>query len=229
MENNEKDYVLQIIEILYKSYQPIKCNLNFSTPFELLIAVILSAQCTDERVNKVTKTLFKRYKNVGEYANADTSEFESYVKSAGFFKIKTKNIIRSAYLIANRHNGNVPRTMEELLDLPGVARKTANVVLGTAFNKSEGIAVDTHVMRITNLLKLTKHYGPSAIEKKLMRIVPKKHWINFPFLIQTLGRKVCKSRIQNHTICPIRAICPSFLQKSNKVYTFYNKNKVPKH
>jgi endonuclease-3 len=219
MGNNEKNYVLQIIEILYRSYQPVKCNLNFSTPFELLAAVILSAQCTDERVNKVTKTLFKRYKNVGEYANADTSEFESYVKPTGFFRTKTKNIIKSAYLIASKHNGNLPQTMKKLLDLPGVARKTANVVLGTVFNKSEGIAVDTHVMRIANLLKLTKHNDPSAIERKLMRIIPKKHWINFSFLIQTLGKRVCKSRNQNHTICPIRTICRHFCKKSNKIYT----------
>jgi endonuclease-3 len=215
----KKDYVLQIIEFLYKSYQPVKCNLNFSSPFELLTAVILSAQCTDERVNKITESLFKRYKNVDEYANASASEFEGYIKSAGFFRIKTKNIIKSAYLIASKHNGSVPQTMKKLLELPGVARKTANVVLGTIFNKSEGIAVDTHVIRIANLLKLTKHDDPNIIEKKLMRIIPKKHWINFSFLIQTLGKKTCKAKIQNHTVCPIKAICPSFLQKNNKIYT----------
>ncbi|MDR3281818.1 MAG: endonuclease III [Endomicrobium sp.] len=213
MDKNEEDYALQIIEILHKNYQSVKCDLNFSSHFELLTAVILSAQCTDKRVNKITKNLFKRYNNVEEYANADASEFESYIRSAGFFKIKAKNIIGSAYLIVNKHNGNVPQTMEKLLELPGVARKTANVVLGTLFNKHEGIAVDTHVIRIANLLKLTKYDNPVAIERKLMKIIPKEHWIKFPFLIQTLGKRVCKSRTQNHTICPIKALCPSFLQK----------------
>ncbi|OEG70885.1 endonuclease III, partial [Candidatus Endomicrobiellum trichonymphae] len=169
MERNKKGYTVRIIKILEKNYGYVKCVLNFSSPFELLTATILSAQCTDERVNKITENLFKRYKNVEDYANADVLELENYVKSAGFFRSKAKNIIKSAQMVINKYNGDVPQTMEELLELSGGARKTANVVLGSAFGKSEGIAVDTHVIRIANLLKLTEYDDPVKIEKILMK------------------------------------------------------------
>ena len=208
MEKDKKKYVLKIIKNL-KETDYIKCPLKFSNPFELLIAVILSAQCTDERVNKITQNLFKKYKRLQDYANADISEFESCIKSVGFFRNKAKSIIKSAQMVLRLYDGQVPQTMEELLKLPGVARKTANVVLGHAFCKAEGIAVDTHVIRIANLLKLTKYENPVKIEKDLMLIVPKQYWTNFSLLIQTLGRKVCKARNPNHEACPLNKICPS--------------------
>ncbi|GHT33261.1 endonuclease III [Endomicrobiia bacterium] len=209
MIKNKKQCVLKIIKILEKDLGQVKCALNFSTPFELLTAVILSAQCRDERVNKITENLFKRYKSISDYANADISEFENYIKSAGFFRNKAKNIVKSAKLIIGMHNGVVPHAMEELLKLPGVARKTANVVLGNAFGKAAGIAVDTHVIRIANLLKLTKYDDPVKIEKDLMKIVPKEYWIKFSFYIQVLGRRICKARNPNHEICALNKICPS--------------------
>ena len=209
MEKNNKEYALKIIKILERNYGNVRCALDFSNPFELLTATILSAQCTDERVNKVTKDLFKRYKGVEDYAGADVFELENYIKSAGFFRNKAKNIIKSARLVVSKYNGNVPQTMEELLDLSGVARKTANVVLGVAFGKAEGIAVDTHVIRIANLLKLTKYCDPVKIEKDLVKIIPQKYWIKFSFLIQALGRRICKARNPAHTVCPLDKICPS--------------------
>jgi len=209
MKKNNKEYVLRLIRVLEKNYKGVKCALNFSSPFELLVAVILSAQCTDERVNSVTRNLFNKYKDVRDYAVADVSELENYVRPVGFFRNKTRNIIKSAQLIVRKHDGNVPRTMEELLELPGVARKTANVILSSAFGKAEGIAVDTHVVRIVNLLKLTKYADPVKIEKDLMKMIPKKYWINFSFLIQTLGRRICRARKPNHKLCPLNEICPS--------------------
>ncbi|MDR2818454.1 MAG: endonuclease III [Endomicrobium sp.] len=209
MEKDKKKYVLKIIKNLKETFGYIKCPLKFSNPFEILVAVILSAQCTDERVNKITESLFKKYKRLQDYANADISEFENRIKSAGFFRNKAKNIIKSAQMVLRLYDGQVPQTMEELLKLPGVARKTANVVLGHAFCKAEGIAVDTHVIRIANLLKLTKYENPVKIEKDLMAMVPKQYWINFSLLIQTLGRKVCKARNPNHAACPLNKICPS--------------------
>jgi endonuclease-3 len=209
MERNKKEYAVRIIKILEKDYGHIKCALNFSSPFELLTAAILSAQCTDERVNKVTESLFKRYKNVEDYASADILELENYIKSAGFFRNKAKNVFKSAQMVINKYSGSVPQSMKELLELNGVARKTANVVLVSAFGKYEGIAVDTHVIRIANLLKLTEYDNPVKIEKDLMKTVPKKYWMNFSFLIQTLGRRVCKARNPDHVFCPLNEICPS--------------------
>jgi endonuclease III len=208
-KEDKKKYVLEIIKILDKEYKGIDIALVFSDPFELLAATILSAQCTDERVNKVTSVLFKKYKTIEDYACADLPELENDIRSTGFFRNKAKNIKGSAKIIAEKYKGKVPQTMEELLPLPGVARKTANIVLGSAFGKSEGIAVDTHVIRITNLLKLTKHEEPVKIEKDLMNIMPRGFWIKFPFLIQTLGRRICKARRPNHADCPLKKICPS--------------------
>jgi endonuclease-3 len=209
MERNKKEYAVRIIKILEKNYGHVKCALDFSSPFELLTATILSAQCADERVNKVTEDLFKRYKSIEGYANADILELENYIKSVGFFRNKAKNIIKSAQMVVNRYNGDMPQTMEELLELSGVGRKTANIVLGSAFGKTEGIAVDTHVIRIANLLKLTEYADPVKIEKDLMKIIPPKYWMNFSFMIQSLGRRICKARNPNHVICPLNELCPS--------------------
>ncbi|MDR3306971.1 MAG: endonuclease III [Endomicrobium sp.] len=208
MEKDKKRYVFKIIKILKKTYGNIKCPLKFSNPFELLTAVILSAQCTDERVNKITENLFKKYKDLKDYAEANVSEFETCIKSAGFFRNKAKNIIKSAQIVLSLYGGEVPQTMKELLELSGVARKTANVVLGYAFGKTEGIAVDTHVIRIANLLKLTKYEDPVKIEKDLMAVVPSKYWTEFSLLVQTLGRRICKARNPRHAGCPLNKICP---------------------
>ncbi|MDR1926331.1 MAG: endonuclease III [Endomicrobium sp.] len=208
MVKNKKKYVSNIMKVLEKNFGHVKCALNFSTTFELLVAVILSAQCTDERVNKVTENLFNIYKNIKDYASADILEFENHIRSVGFFRNKAKNIIMSAQLVIDVYNGLVPQTMEELLKLPGVARKTASVVLGIGFGKMEGIAVDTHVIRISNLLKLTEHGNPMKIEIDLMKIVPKEYWVKFSSYIQTLGRRVCKAKNPNHAICPINKIFP---------------------
>ncbi|MDR1522370.1 MAG: endonuclease III [Endomicrobium sp.] len=210
MINNKKNYVLEIINILKKHFGvKLKCALNFSNPLELLVAVILSAQCTDERVNKITGELFNKYKTLDDYADANISSFAKDIKSAGFFRNKAKNIVKSANLIRDLYGGIVPDSMHQLIKLPGVARKTANVVLGSAYSKCEGIAVDTHVIRITNLLKLTTNVDPVKIENDLMKVVPKKYWINFSFYIQSLGRTICKARNPNHGICPLNKICPS--------------------
>ncbi|MDR3071331.1 MAG: endonuclease III [Endomicrobium sp.] len=209
MVKNKKEYVLRIVKILERNFEQTKYPINFSNNFELLVAVILSAQCRDEMVNSVTENLFKRYKKIEDYANANIFEFENYIRSAGFFRNKAKNIIRSAQLIMNSYNGVLPQTMEELIKLPGVARKTANIVLSVAFNKSEGIAVDTHVIRIANLLKLTKCKNPIKIEEDLIKVIPKKYWANFSFYIQSLGKRICKARNLNHSVCPLNAICPT--------------------
>jgi endonuclease-3 len=210
MTNNKKNYVLEIINILKSHFgTKLKCALNFSNAFELLAAVILSAQCTDERVNKITKELFKKYKTIDDYADANILALAKDIKSAGFFRNKAKNIVKSANLIRDLYGGIVPDSMHKLIKLPGVARKTANVVLGSVYGKSEGIAVDTHVIRVTNLLKLTTNVDPVKIENDLMDIVPKKYWIKFSFYIQSLGRTICKARIPNHSVCPLNKICPS--------------------
>lgn len=209
MEKDRKKYISYIIKNLKEIYGIKKCPLKFADPFELLAAVILSAQCTDERVNKVTDVLFKKYRNLKDYAEADIFEFRNCIRSAGFFRNKAENIIKSAQIILKSYDGKVPDTMEELVKLPGVGRKTANVVLSAAFGKVEGIAVDTHVIRIANLLGLTKYKDPLKIENDLMSTVPKKDWIVFSLLIQTLGRKVCKARNPMHVYCCLNKICPS--------------------
>ncbi|MDD3053464.1 MAG: endonuclease III [Endomicrobiaceae bacterium] len=209
MKNNNID---EIIKILDEEYKGIDIALNFSNVFELLVATILSAQCTDKRVNIVTSALFKKYKTINDYANADIHEFEKDIKSTGFFRNKTKNIIATANIILQQYNGIVPKTMEELITLKGVARKTANIVLGSGYGISEGIAVDTHVIRLTNLIGLSKSSDPKTIEKDLMKIVPKQYWIKISFLIQTLGRRICKARKPNHDICPIKHLCKYYLK-----------------
>jgi len=209
MKNNKN--IDQIIAVLNKEYKGIDIALNFSNVFELLVATILSAQCTDKRVNIVTSSLFKKYKTIEDYANADITCFEEDIKSTGFFRNKAKNIIATANIILKQYNGIVPKTMEELITLKGVARKTANIVLGSGYGISEGIAVDTHVIRLSNLMGLSKSSDPKKIEKDLMKIVPKKYWIKVSFLIQTLGRRVCKARKPDHDICPVKHLCKYYL------------------
>ena len=178
-------------------------------PLELLVATILSAQCTDARVNIVTQQLFAKYKTADDYANANPEEFEQEIRSTGFFRNKTKSILGMAQALVEQHGGNVPQTMEALTALPGVGRKTANVVLGNAFGIDEGVVVDTHVKRISNRLKLTTKSDPTKIEQDLMKIVPKKEWTLFPHLLIHHGRQICAARSPTCEICPVADLCPS--------------------
>lgn len=180
-----------------------KTALNYSTPWELLMAVILSAQTTDKTVNKVTETLFKKYKNVDAVAQANLEEFTQDIHSVNFYRNKAKNIIATAKIIQEKYKGKVPDTMEELLNLPGVARKTANVILSIIYDKAEGVVVDTHVRRLSNLHGLTDSQDPVKIEKDLVEILPKEEWRDFSFRMIDYGRQFCPARPHDHDKCPI--------------------------
>jgi len=200
--------VIEIIRRLSKEYPHAKIALEFDNPVEILVATILSAQCTDERVNKVTDSLFKKYKTVKDYASADIKKFEQEIRSAGFYHNKAKNIINAAKIIREKFNGEVPGTMGELMSLPGVARKTANIVLGNAFGKVEGIAVDTHVMRLSQRMGLSKNNDPVKIEQDLMEIVPKDEWFRISYILIDHGRKICDARKPLCDKCLLKDICP---------------------
>jgi endonuclease III len=209
MNNDKATRVRAVIRKLKRTYPDAKCSLNHTNPLQLLVATILSAQCTDARVNLVTKDLFKKYRTARDYANADPDQFAEEIKSTGFFRNKTKSILGMGQALVERHRGQVPRTMKELTALPGVGRKTANVVLGNAFGIDEGIVVDTHVTRIANRLKLTRHRDATKIELDLMKIVPRKEWTLFPHLMIHHGRALCKARLPLCEACPIQTLCPS--------------------
>ena len=198
-----------IIAALEEQYPEARCALDHRNPLELLVATILSAQCTDARVNIVTRDLFAKYRTAEDYANADPEVFEQEIKSTGFFRNKTKSIIGMAQGLVERHGGEVPSLMDELTALPGVGRKTANVVLGNAFGIDEGVVVDTHVKRISNRLALTNNGNPEKIEQDLMRIVPRAKWTLFAHLLIHHGRQICQARTPKCEICPIRNLCPS--------------------
>lgn len=183
--------------------------MNFETPFQLVIATILSAQCTDERVNKVTEVLFEKYPDAVSLAQADLRKIENIVHSTGFYKAKAKNIIECSKKIVYEHNNQVPQTVEQLIKLDGVGRKTANVVLGNAFNIVSGIVVDTHVTRLSNRLKFTSHENVLKIELDLQKIVPKKDWIQFSHWMISHGRSVCKARSPDCENCFLNKLCPS--------------------
>lgn len=178
--------------------------LNFHNNWELLVAVELSAQCTDKKVNEVTARLFKKYRTLNDYVRAKQKEFEQDIRQTGFYRNKTKNILAAAKMVQEKFHGKLPRTMEEMLTIPGVARKTANVVLGNAYGIVEGIAVDTHVKRISRMLKLTDHSDPNKIEKDLMEVIPKKDWFATTYLFIEYGRKYCPARPHNHNRCPVQ-------------------------
>ncbi len=199
----------KIVARLEKAYPGATCALNHANPLELLVATILSAQCTDARVNMVTPAPFAKYRTAHDYAAANPKVFETEIQSTGFFRNKTKSIIGMAQALVERHNGQVPDTMEALTALPGVGRKTANVVLGTWFGKNEGVVVDTHVHRITRLLKLTKQDDPTKIERDLMQILPRDEWTVFSHLLILHGRKVCVARRPKCEACVINELCPS--------------------
>ncbi|MFC1577105.1 endonuclease III [Candidatus Omnitrophota bacterium] len=204
-----KNTVRIIRELLKKEYPDAKTALDHSNPLELLVATILSAQCTDKRVNIVTEALFKKYRTVDDYAKADPKVFEQDIRSTGFYKSKAKNIIAAAQKIARDFGGNIPNSMEELIKLPGVARKTANIVLFTAFGKIEGIAVDTHVRRLSQRLGFTRNNDPEKIEQDLMKWLERKDWGDFSHLLIEHGRKICNAKRPGCLECALQKLCPS--------------------
>jgi len=197
-----------IISGLRERYPDVKCALDHTSALELLVATILSAQCTDVRVNIVTRTLFQKYRSAADYAAADPTVFEQEIRSTGFFRNKTKSVLGMARAVVER-GGQVPDTMEELVTLPGVGRKTANVLLGTWFRKNEGVVVDTHVTRIARRLKLTRQSDAVKIEKDLMKLVPRKDWTDFSHMVIHHGRQICDARRPKCEVCPINRLCPS--------------------
>lgn len=204
-----RERVKNIIRILHKRYPRSRTALGHDNPFRLLVATILSAQCTDERVNKITPSLFKKYKTIADFAKARQSILEQDIRSTGFYKNKAKNIIATSKKLVEEFNGRVPDTMDELVTLPGVARKTANIVLSSSFRKAEGIAVDTHVKRLSERLGLSKEKNPEKIEKDLMGIVPRKDWIDFNYLLVDHGRAACIARKPLCPDCAIKKLCPA--------------------
>lgn len=207
MDNKEK--ILEILRRLKKQYPDAKTALRFGNPFELLVATILSAQTTDVHVNKVTENLFKKYKSVKDYANVSIERLQRDISSINFYKTKAKNIHEAAKIIVEKYNSKVPNTMEELIKLPGVARKTANIILSNAYRINEGIAVDTHVKRLSIRLGLTENDDPIKIEKDLMQITPKEDWGSLSHLLIFHGRKVCQAKKPKHNECILYDICPS--------------------
>ncbi len=208
-ELKKKARVIEIIDLLEKEYPEAKTALHHSSPLQMLIATILSAQCTDKRVNIVTKSLFKKYHSAQDYVNADLSELEQDIRSTGFYRNKAKNIKNASRLLVEKFDSKVPRTMEELLELPGVARKTANIVLSNAYGVTVGIAVDTHVRRLAQRLGLTENKDPNKIEADLMQEVPKSQWKRITDLLIFHGRNVCTARKPKCSSCSLNKICLS--------------------
>jgi endonuclease-3 len=204
-----KKRIGEILARLKKAYPDAKCTLDFTNPLELLIATILSAQCTDERVNIVTKTLFKKYKTPEDYLRVSEEELQNDVRTTGFFRNKTRSIKGAAKKIVEDFSGNVPDTMDQLLTLPGVARKTANVVMGNIFHKASGVVVDTHVSRVSQRLALTKDKTPEKIEQDLMKLVPQQDWVKFSHMLIMHGRYVCKALKPECPECVLNDLCPS--------------------
>ncbi len=204
----EKRHAAKVIRRLEKEYPGAKCALNYGNPLQLLIATILSAQCTDERVNRVTEDLFRRYKTAADFAGSSLVDLEKAIQSTGFFRNKAKNIQFCCAQLVSQYGGQVPPDMDALVALPGVGRKTANVVLGTAFGIAAGVVVDTHVGRISRRLGLTGENDPIKAEQDLMSQLPKKHWIKYSHQVISHGRKVCKARTPQCDECVLADICP---------------------
>lgn len=204
----KREKALEIIKRLKKKYANAKIALDFTNPLELLVATIMSAQTLDSLVNALTPALFKKYKTAKDYADAPVAEIDQMIKRVNFHANKAKNIKAMAQILVEKYNGNVPQTMEELDALPGVARKTANVVLSNAFGKAEGIVIDTHMIRMTNKLGLTTSKDPVKIEEDLMKIVPKEHWIDFAHMLILHGRHECTARPHNCDNCSLGELCP---------------------
>jgi len=208
MPADVKRHAAELLKLLNRAYPEARCALDFTTPLDLLIATILSAQCTDTRVNLVTRDLFKRYRSAGEYAAAPLEELEKAIQSTGFYHHKAKNIQACCRVLAERYGGQVPQDMEALVQLPGVGRKTANVVLGTAFRIASGIVVDTHVARVSRRLGLSRQKDPAKIEEDLKALVPKSQWVDFAHRVIQHGRRVCAARKPRCPVCPLESACP---------------------
>ncbi len=204
-----KERAAKVIQLLEKEHPDAKIALNFFNPLELLVATMLSAQTTDERVNMVTKSLFKKYTKPEDYAKADIAELEQNIRSTGFYHNKAKNLQKTSQILVEKYQSQVPKTMEELLELPGVARKTANIVLYNAYGVTAGIAVDTHVHRLAQRLGLTEKDNQNKIEQDLMRLVPKDQWMHLTDLLIFHGRRVCTAKKPNCAGCVLNKICPS--------------------
>jgi len=214
MATELKQRVQKIIRLLKRAYPDAKCSLDHSNAFELLIATILSAQCTDARVNIVTQDLFRKYRKPQDYLRVSPKELEQDIRTTGFFRNKTKSIQGTAKVLTEQYGGKVPETIEELLELPGVARKTANVVLGNAFGISSGVVVDTHVTRLSHRLGLSAQKTAEKIEQDLIAMVPKKDWVIFPHLMIAHGRAICKARNPLCADCVVEKLCPSSYLKT---------------
>ena len=212
----KKERVKFILEKLEEKFGKPKCALNYDTSFELLVAVILSAQCTDKRVNIVTEAMFKEYNTPEQFATMDIEKIEELIKSTGFYRNKAKNIQKASQQLLEKYNGELPQEMDKLLELGGVGRKTANVVRGEVWGLADGITVDTHVKRITNLLGLTEEQDPVKIERDLMKIVPKKSWIDFSHYIILQGRDKCIARRPKCDECEIKEACKYYEKKLKK-------------
>jgi endonuclease-3 len=212
-----KERTEQIIKLLKRAHPDAHCALNHTNAFELLIATILSAQCTDERVNIVTADLFRKYRKPEDYLKVRDLELQQDIRTTGFFRNKTKSIQGACKMLTEEFRSQVPQTMDELLRLPGVARKTANVVLGVAYGIAAGVVVDTHVSRLSQRLRLTKNTDPGKIEQDLMELVPRKDWIIFSHLLIFHGRRVCKARRPLCEECVVEKLCPSSILKTGKI------------
>ena len=204
-----EERIEEIIRILHQNYSASRTALKHETPLQILVATILSAQCTDERVNQITPSLFQKYKTPADFARANQEELEEEIRPTGFFRNKAKSIIRASQKIEEDFGSEVPDSMEKLITLPGVARKTANIVLSSSFKKAEGIAVDVHVKRLSGRLGLSTEKNPDKIEKDLMDIVPKKDWLDFNYMLVNHGRKTCQARKPDCPECVLNKLCPS--------------------
>jgi endonuclease-3 len=213
----ERERAQEIVARLRAAYPDARCSLNFSSPLELLVATILAAQCTDERVNIVTTTLFQKYRTAADYANAPLEVLEQDIKSTGFYRNKAKNIQGMARQLIARYGGQVPQKMDELVQLPGVARKTANVVMGNAFGVVEGVVVDTHVGRITRRLGVTKEEDPVKVERDLMSLLDQPDWLDFSHMLIYHGRAVCKAPTPLCTECALLDLCPTGRERTGAV------------
>jgi endonuclease-3 len=212
MLDKARDRIIRIIKILEKKYPARRTALAFENPLQILIATILAAQCTDARVNQITPGLFRKYPTAEAFAKADRAQLEMEIRPTGFFRNKAKSIIGTTQKIVTDFCGRVPDTMAELVTLPGVARKTANIVLSSGYGKAEGIAVDTHVRRLSGRLGLSRQRDPEKIEQDILAIVPKKHWLDFNYMLVNYGRDICQARKPKCPDCLIRHLCPSVKQ-----------------
>ena len=206
MEDNKR--ILSIVKILEREYSEARCTLNFKNNFQLMVGAILSAQCSDEQVNRATPKLFERFKNPEDLAKARLEEIQKYIKVLGLYRNKSRNLKKTAGILVKKFSYKVPDNMEDLLKLPGVGRKIANVILSVGFGKNEGIAVDTHNLRVNKRLGIIKDDKPSGVEKELMEIVPKKNWDRYALMIIAHGRKICQARIPKCKVCPLNKLCP---------------------